>query len=43
MIWTPCDWLNKFYGFYMVAIVGIDSGHGLELECIIEINLIRES
>ena len=21
MIWTPYDWLNKFYSFYMGAIV----------------------
>ena len=23
MIYTPYDWLNKFYGFYMAAVVGI--------------------
>ena len=23
---APYDWLNKFYGFYMAAVVGIDSG-----------------
>ena len=22
----PYDWLNKFYGFYVAAVVGIDSG-----------------
>ena len=22
----PYDWLNKSYGFYMAAVVGIDSG-----------------
>ena len=21
VIWTPCGWLNKFYSFYMVAII----------------------
>ena len=21
MIWTPYDWLNKFYSFYMAAVV----------------------
>ena len=21
MIWTPYDWSNKFYGFYMAAVV----------------------
>ena len=26
VIYTPYDWLNKFYGFYMVAVVGIVSG-----------------
>ena len=28
---TPHDWLNKFYGFYMVAVVGIVSGHDLSM------------
>ena len=31
MIWTPYDWLNKFYSFCMAAIVGIVSRHGLVL------------
>ena len=26
---TPYGWLNKFYGFYTAAVVGIISGHGL--------------
>ena len=26
MIQTPYDWLNKFYGFYMPAVVSIVSG-----------------
>ena len=26
VIQTPYDWLNKFYGFYMTAVVGIVSG-----------------
>ena len=26
VICTPYDWLNKFYGFYMAAMVGIGSG-----------------
>ena len=25
MIWTPYDWLNKSYYFYMPAVVGIVS------------------
>ena len=31
MIWTPYDWLNKFYGFYMVAVVDIDSGRDVSI------------
>ena len=27
VIWTPYDWSNKFYGFYMAAVVDISSGH----------------
>ena len=26
VIWTPYDWSNKFYGFYMAVVVDIDSG-----------------
>ena len=26
MIWTTHDWSNKFHGFYMAAVVDIDSG-----------------
>ena len=29
MIWISYDWLNKFYSFYMAAVVGIISRHGL--------------
>ena len=32
MIWTPYDWLNKFYSCYMAAVVVIDDGHGLTAE-----------
>ena len=28
-IWSPYDWLNKFYSFYMVAVVVINDGRGL--------------
>ena len=28
-IWTPYDWLNKFYSFYVVAVVSIISWQGL--------------
>ena len=28
---NPCDWLNKFYGFYMAVVVHIISGHGLSI------------
>ena len=34
MMWhdiDPYDWLNKFYGFYMAAVVGIGSGHDLSI------------
>ena len=26
------DWLNKFYGFYMAAVVGIISRHGHSID-----------
>ena len=29
MIWTLYDWLNKFYSFYMTAVVNIVSWHGM--------------
>ena len=29
---SPYDWLNKFYRFYMVAIVNIISRDGLTIE-----------
>ena len=32
MIWTPYDWLNKYYSFCMAAIVGIVSRRGLRIE-----------
>ena len=32
MIWTPYDWLNNFYSFCVVAVVGIVSRHGLSNE-----------
>ena len=32
MIWTAYDWLNKFYSFYMAAVVIIGSGRGLRIE-----------
>ena len=38
MIWTPYDWLNKFYGFYMAAVVVMGSGWGLRIEA----NLINQ-
>ena len=27
----PYDWLNKFYGFYMAAVVGIGSGYDISI------------
>ena len=32
MIWTSYDWLNKFYSFYMAAVVDIISRHGLRID-----------
>ena len=32
VIWTPYDWLNKFYSFYVAAVVGIVSRHGLSID-----------
>ena len=32
VIWTPYDWLNKFYSIYMAAVVGIVSRCGLSTE-----------
>ena len=33
MLWTPYDWLNKYYSFCMAAIVGIVSRRrGLRIE-----------
>ena len=28
VIWTPCDWLNKFYSCYMATVVVIVNGRG---------------
>ena len=27
----PYDWLNKFYGLYMAAVVGVDSGRDVSI------------
>ena len=32
MIWTPYDWLNKFYSFYMATLVNIVDGCGLGID-----------
>ena len=32
MIWTPYDWLNKYYSFCIAAIVGIVSRGSLRIE-----------
>ena len=32
MIWAPYDWLNKFYSFYAVAVVGMVSRCGLSID-----------
>ena len=43
MIWTPYDWLNKGYSFYMAPVVIIRMGVALELKHVVETNLIRVS
>ena len=35
------NWLNKFYSFYVAAIVGIVEGVAFQLKHIIETNLIK--
>ena len=32
VIWTPYDWLNKFYSCYMAILVSIIDGHGLRID-----------
>ena len=32
ILWTPYNWLNKFYKCYMAAVVGIISRYGLRIE-----------
>ena len=32
VIWTSYDWLNKLYSFYVAALVGIVSRHGLSID-----------
>ena len=32
MIWTPYDWLNKFYSCNMAAVVDVISRGGLSIE-----------
>ena len=32
VIWTSYDWLNKFYSFYVIALVGIVSRRGLSID-----------
>ena len=32
VIWTPYDWLNKFYSCYMATLVGIVDGYGLGID-----------
>ena len=32
VMWTPYDWVNKFYSFYMAAAVIIGGGCGLRIE-----------
>ena len=32
VIWIPYDWLNRFYSFYVAAVVGIVSRRGLSID-----------
>ena len=32
VIWTPYDWLNKFYSRYMAVVVIIVNGRGLGID-----------
>ena len=32
VIWTPYDWLNKFYSCYMATVVAIVNGRGLGID-----------
>ena len=32
MAWTPYDWLNELYSFYMVALVSIIISYGLSID-----------
>ena len=43
VIWAPYDWFNKFYNFYMTAIVSITSRCGLGIEACWRTNSIRVS
>ena len=45
-MWRDMDFIRlvkQFYSYYMAAVVVIDYGHGLRIECIVETNLIRVS
>ena len=41
VIWTPYDWLNKFYSFYAAAVLSIISRHDLSIDaqCENQLNL----
>ena len=41
--WTPCDWLNKFYRFFMPAVVGIISRHGLSIDACMFIEVFKRT
>ena len=43
VMWTPYDWSNKFYGFYMAAVVDIDSRRGVSSIRVVETGAIRVS
>ena len=43
MMWTSYVWLNKFYNFYVVAVVSIVGRCGITIEVCRGNNLIRVS
>ena len=32
VMWTPYDWLNMFYSYYMTTVAIIINGHGLGID-----------
>ena len=43
VIWTPNNWLNKFYSCYMAIVIFIVNGRGLALIRVVDTNPLRVS